>query len=140
MCNNSSFCGSTKLGDTNVYLFYLDGTFTGGRGDQPTPGAPPTPVLRKVAGTYHIAPGSTGMNDFFIDETTFTFLGGGGGPATTDSPFTLNLDLGVPAVAEHYTFSEAPPPWAPSARILPRREHTGRGDPVLTVSARSGRA
>jgi hypothetical protein len=109
-CNNPSFCGSTKLGDQDVYLFYSDGTFSGVRGDQPIPGDP-SPVLRKITGTYHIAPGLTGMNDFFIDNATFTFLGGGGGPPTTEGPFTLNFDLGVPAVPGHYTFSEAPPPW-----------------------------
>jgi hypothetical protein len=59
------------------------------------------------------------MNDFFIDVATFTFLGGGGGPPTTEGPFTLNFDLGVPAVAGHYTFSEAPPPWGTVGQIPP---------------------
>ena len=117
-CNNPSFCGSTKLGDRDMVVFYVDGTLTAERGDRPTPGDP-SPQLNKVTGTWHIAPGLTGMNDFFVDEATFTFLGGGGGPPTTDGPFTLNVDLGVPAVAGHYTFSEAPPPWGSLGQMPP---------------------
>jgi hypothetical protein len=117
-CANPSFCGSTNLGDTNVYVFYSDGTFTGVRTDRPVPGDP-SPNLKKISGTYSIAAGLTGMNDFFIDVATFTFLGGGGGPPTTEGPFTLNFDLGVPAVAGHYTFSEAPPPWGTVGQIPP---------------------
>jgi hypothetical protein len=117
-CNNPSFCGSTKLGDHDEIVFYADGTSIGERGDRPTP-SDPTPQLKRVIGTWHIGPGSTGTNDFFVDQATFIFLGGGGGPPTTAGPFTIDFDLGVPAAPGHYTFAEAPPPWGVIGEIPP---------------------
>jgi hypothetical protein len=78
----------------------------------------PSPQLKKVTGTYHIAPGIFAKDDFIIDEATFTFLGGGGGPPTTDGPFLLEFDLG-PAVPGHYTFSEVPPAWGVIGQVPP---------------------
>jgi hypothetical protein len=116
-CNNPSFCGDIRLGDHDVVCFYDDGTYSGVRGDRPTPGDP-SPQLKKVTGTYHIGPGIFAKDDFIIDEATFTFLGGGSGPPTTDGPFLLEFDLG-PAVAGHYTFSQAPPAWGVIGQVPP---------------------
>jgi len=108
-CSSLPICGGTRLGDHDVVSFYVDGTYSAVRGDRPTPGDP-TPQLNKVTGTWHIGPGSAG-DDFIIDEATFTFLGGGGGPPTTEGPFLLEFDLGVPAIPGHYMILDLPPLW-----------------------------
>ena len=114
-CNNKAFCGSENLGgfwgwaelDHNPatgantgdaeFAFCAHGTFNGAGHDS------------QDITNWYIAPGSAGPNTFYGSGTdTTTFRG-----QTQVSTFT-NMDLGVPALAGHYStadvFGITPPP------------------------------
>jgi hypothetical protein len=112
-CNNPTICGQDGLGGFWGWAeFDSDNTADAqltGCGHLVGPHIPGTSgaghYSDEVDGWF-IAPGSTGLDDFWIESETATFTGHGP-PVTVFDPFPpYPMDTGIPAVAGHYSTAE----------------------------------
>src|SRR6266511_450004 len=107
-CNNPDFCGPELGGFWGWNNCYSDNTadadLTGCshlQGRQ-APGSSGAGHFHDEATGWFIAPGITGMDDFWITGEEVTFVGHGP-PVTQTDPFPpYPMDTGIPAVAGHY--------------------------------------
>ena len=118
-CNNPTVCGPTLSGASGSAEFDSDNTAVAQltNSDHLQGGGPASGAQHSSAqASWFIAPGITGLPDFFIASETRTFTGRSGGPpVTVFDPFPpYPSDLGFPAVPGHYNVTslfgfKAPP-------------------------------